>query len=61
MTGSPTPLPPTEVGRMPGHQRAVILAMIAALAIAPAFIYPVFLMKALCIALYACAYNLLLG
>jgi branched-chain amino acid transport system permease protein len=35
--------------------------MIAALAIAPTFIYPVFLMKALCFALYACAYNLLLG
>jgi branched-chain amino acid transport system permease protein len=46
---------------MPAHQRAILLAMIAALAIAPAFVYPVFLMKALCFALYACAYNLLLG
>jgi branched-chain amino acid transport system permease protein len=29
--------------------------------IAPLFIYPVFLMKALCFALFACAFNLLLG
>ena len=36
--------------------------MVAALAIAPFVgIYPVFLMKALCFALFACAFNLLLG
>ncbi|MEO7132996.1 MAG: branched-chain amino acid ABC transporter permease [Vicinamibacterales bacterium] len=36
--------------------------MVAALAIAPfAGVYPVFLMKALCFALFACAFNLLLG
>jgi len=29
--------------------------------IAPFFVYPVFLMKALCFALFACAFNLLLG
>jgi branched-chain amino acid transport system permease protein len=29
--------------------------------VAPAFIYPVFLMKALCFALFACAFNLLIG
>jgi len=29
--------------------------------IAPYFVYPVFLMKALCFALFACAFNLLLG
>ena len=28
---------------------------------APFFIYPVFLMKALCFALFACAFNLLVG
>src|SRR6202451_3225374 len=34
----------------------------AALAIAPLVgVYPVFLMKALCLALFACAFNLLLG
>src|SRR5713101_2797296 len=35
--------------------------MAAVLAIAPAFAYPVFLMKALCFALFACAFNLLIG
>jgi branched-chain amino acid transport system permease protein len=37
------------------------LAMVVAWAIAPAFAYPVFLMKALCFALFACAFNLLIG
>lgn len=36
------------------------IALIAALA-APFFIYPVFLMKVLCFALFACAFNLLIG
>lgn len=36
------------------------LAIVALLA-APAFIYPIFLMKMLCFALFACAFNLLLG
>ncbi|HLL27415.1 MAG TPA: branched-chain amino acid ABC transporter permease [Xanthobacteraceae bacterium] len=35
--------------------------MVAFLAIAPAFIYPVFLMKAICFALFALAFNLLIG
>ncbi|MGE0237680.1 MAG: branched-chain amino acid ABC transporter permease [Parvibaculaceae bacterium] len=34
---------------------------IAGLAAAPFFIYPIFLMKMLCFALFACAFNLLLG
>ena len=38
---------------------AIVLA-VAAL-VAPWFFYPVFLMKALCFALFACAFNLLLG
>jgi branched-chain amino acid transport system permease protein len=42
--------------------RAGIALMLAALAIAPFVgLYPVFLMKALCFALFACAFNLLLG
>ena len=41
---------------------ATTLVMTALLAIAPfAGVYPVFLMKALCFALFACAFNLLLG
>jgi branched-chain amino acid transport system permease protein len=37
----------------------IIMAVV--LAVAPAFAYPVFLMKALCFALFACAFNLLIG
>jgi branched-chain amino acid transport system permease protein len=51
------------VGQMmtPG-QRLIVAAAIAALALAaPWFAYPVFLMTALCFALFACAFNLLLG
>ena len=36
-------------------------AMVTLLLIAPAFLYPVFLMRALCFALFACAFNLLIG
>jgi branched-chain amino acid transport system permease protein len=37
------------------------IVMAVALFIAPSFAYPVFLMKALCFALFACAFNLLIG
>ncbi len=36
-------------------------AMVAFLVAAPLILYPVFLMKALCFALFACAFNLLVG
>ena len=50
----------------PRRSRSTVLAgtavMTALLAIAPFVgIYPVFMMKALCFALFACAFNLLLG
>ncbi|HEX5528388.1 MAG TPA: branched-chain amino acid ABC transporter permease, partial [Methylomirabilota bacterium] len=35
--------------------------MVAAFVVAPFVVYPVFLMKALCFALFACAFNLLIG
>ena len=35
--------------------------LIALAVVAPFFLYPVFLMQALCMALFACAFNLLLG
>ena len=35
--------------------------MVALLVVAPFVVYPVFLMKALCFALFACAFNLLIG
>jgi branched-chain amino acid transport system permease protein len=46
-----------------GHRSELIafIIMVALLAIAPAFVYPPFLMKALCFALFACAFNLLIG
>jgi branched-chain amino acid transport system permease protein len=42
-------------------ERIAFVAMVAALIVAPFFIYPLFLMKALCFALFACAFNLLIG
>ena len=42
--------------------RALTIIVVAVVALAaPWFFYPVFLMKALCFALFACAFNLLLG
>jgi len=43
------------------HQWLVFGLMFAFFAVAPYFIYPVFLMKVMCFALFACAFNLLLG
>ena len=45
----------------PYHQRVAFAAMVALLLLAPFVVYPVFLMKALCFALFACAFNLLIG
>ncbi|WP_119681051.1 branched-chain amino acid ABC transporter permease [Indioceanicola profundi] len=47
-----------------GGERALLVVAAAGLillAAAPFFVYPVFLMKALCFALFACAFNLLIG
>ena len=40
---------------------AIFAGLLAFLLVAPFFLYPVFLMKVLCFALFACAFNLLLG
>ena len=37
------------------------LLMLVVIGVAPFFVYPVFLMKVLCFALFACAFNLLIG
>src|ERR687897_745190 len=42
-------------------EQALILLGILALVAAPFVVYPIFLMKMLCFALFACAFNLLLG
>jgi branched-chain amino acid transport system permease protein len=46
---------------VPAHQILAFAVMTALLIVAPFAIYPVFLMKALCFALFACAFNLLIG
>jgi branched-chain amino acid transport system permease protein len=43
------------------YQRVGFVVLFALLIAAPAVAYPVFLMKALCFALFACAFNLLIG
>ncbi|MDW6021710.1 branched-chain amino acid ABC transporter permease [Mesorhizobium sp. BAC0120] len=49
------------VGQGTRLQWLLLALAIAALLVAPAFVYPIFLMKMLCFALFACAFNLLLG
>lgn len=51
----------TGTGGMPRHQQVLFGCMVLFLAVAPFIIYPVFLMKVLCFALFACAFNLLVG
>ena len=43
------------------HQHIAFAVMAILFVLAPAVIYPLFLMKALCFALFACAFNLLIG
>ena len=43
------------------NQRSIAIGLLLAALVAPFFAYPVFLMTALCFALFACAFNLLLG
>jgi branched-chain amino acid transport system permease protein len=53
----PATSPPTT-----SWSEAVAFAlMVVVLVVAPLMVYPLFLMKALCFALFACAFNLLLG
>ena len=46
---------------MPRHHAMIFLALLAAGLAGPFFLYPVFLMKVMCFALFASAFNLLLG
>ena len=56
--GQPTPTTATPAGR---ELWIALGLMVAFFAIAPLFVYPVFLMKVMCFALFACAFNLLIG
>jgi len=42
-------------------QAVAFLLLLAAIVVGPMVLYPVFLMKVLCFALFACAFNLLIG
>jgi len=44
-----------------GRQRIAFAAMAVFFALAPLVVYPVFMMKVMCFALFACAFNLLIG
>jgi branched-chain amino acid transport system permease protein len=46
---------------MPRSQKIALGLMAAFFLLAPLVLYPVFLMKAMCFALFACAFNLLIG
>jgi branched-chain amino acid transport system permease protein len=55
---------PASVHAAPVRSYSEVIAfvlMAGVLIVAPMFAYPVFLMKALCFALFACAFNLLIG
>lgn len=45
----------------PRHHYGAFAVMTAFFVLAPLVVYPVFLMKAMCFALFACAFNLLIG
>ena len=53
--------PQNDNARTLPHQRVAFAVMVAFFVLAPLGIYPVFLMKAMCFALFACAFNLLIG
>jgi branched-chain amino acid transport system permease protein len=55
---------PAATTRASGVDRGTAIAfvvMVALFALAPLFVYPVFLMNVLCMSLFACAFNLLIG
>ncbi len=43
------------------YQRRAFVLMTVVLTVAPLLVYPVFMMKVMCFALFACAFNLLIG
>ena len=51
----------THTVGMPRHQKIIFVVLLGVLLALPFMVYPVFAMKVLCFALFACAFNLLLG
>jgi branched-chain amino acid transport system permease protein len=57
----PGAVPPTRFLGFTAAQGAAFLLLVALIILCPFVLYPVFLMKILCFALFACAFNLLIG
>ncbi len=53
--------PMTVTAGMPTLHKVIFLVLLAALIVLPFYVYPVFAMKVMCFALFAAAFNLLLG
>ena len=56
-----TAMPAPGAGGVPKGQVVALVLLLAAIALAPQFLYPIFVMKVLCFALFATAFNLMLG
>lgn len=52
---------PARTAGMPRHQKIIFAVLLAFLIVLPFLVYPVFAMKVMCFALFASAFNLLLG
>jgi branched-chain amino acid transport system permease protein len=61
MTERLAPMPLAGTSLRQWSEPIAFVVMVVVLAIAPFFAYPLFLMQALCFALFACAFNLLIG
>jgi branched-chain amino acid transport system permease protein len=61
MTSNAAQLPIARTTGVLRHQQIAFLAMAGVFLLAPLVVYPVFLMKVMCFALFACAFNLLIG
>jgi branched-chain amino acid transport system permease protein len=60
-TSTPVNTPAAKASASHSHLAIAFGVMVAFFLIAPIFVYPVFLMKVMCFALFACAFNLLIG
>jgi branched-chain amino acid transport system permease protein len=58
---TPPAITPGDKERDMHAQKIAFLIMVAVLLVAPIWVYPIFMMKLMCFALFACAFNLLIG
>ena len=61
MSTSPAAAPSRQLPRAGREFAVVFVIMLVVVAVAPFVAYPFFVMQALCFALFACAFNLLIG